>query len=169
MDLLLYNSLTRSKEIFKPLEKDLVKMYVCGPTVYDHPHIGNARSVVIYDILYRILILIFGQDHVQYVRNITDVDDKIINRAKEMGIKISDLTARTIRDFHDDMAYLWCKAPSIEPKATEHIDEMIQIIQKLIDCKSAYIASNHVYFDITSSKNYIKNVLLNLLVYINFS
>lgn len=156
MQLLLHNTLTRSKEIFRSLDKNLVKMYVCGPTVYDHPHIGNARSVVVYDVLYRILIQIFGLDQVLYVRNITDVDDKIINRAKEIDIKISDLTEKTTIDFHNDMAYLSCKNPNIEPKATAHISDMIQIIKKLIALKCAYISNNHVYFDVSISSNYTK-------------
>lgn len=156
MQLLLHNSLTRSKEPFTPLNSNQVKMYVCGPTVYDHPHIGNARSVVVYDILYRILIHIFGLDKVFYVRNITDVDDKIINRAKETGIKISDLTAKTIIAFHNNMAYLRCKNPNIEPRATAHISDMIEIIDRLITLKCAYIANNHVYFDVSCSSNYSK-------------
>ena len=90
MSLSLYNSLSRKKEAFQPHHKDLVTMYVCGPTVYDHPHIGNARSVVIYDILYRILIKIYGKEHVKYIRNITDIDDKIIDNARKLGIKIAD-------------------------------------------------------------------------------
>ena len=156
MQLSLYNTLTGRKEIFRPLDHNLVKMYVCGPTVYDYPHIGNARSAVIYDVLYRILTHIFGFDQVSYVRNITDVDDKIINRAKEVGIKISDLTEKTIIDFHNDMKYLGCKNPNIEPKATAHIDDMIQIIERLIAFKCAYVSNNHVYFNISSSKDYTK-------------
>lgn len=156
MNLFLYNTLTKTKESFKPLDENLVAMYVCGPTVYDRPHIGNARSVVVYDILYRILIQIFGQNHVKYVRNITDVDDKIIDRAEELQIKISDLTLKTTLYFHEDMEYLSCLRPTIEPKATDHIIEMIEIIQKLIDLGHAYIANQHVYFDILSAKNYTK-------------
>ncbi|MDD9334561.1 MAG: cysteine--tRNA ligase [Rickettsiaceae bacterium] len=156
MKLLLHNTLTHKKEVFVPLDSNLIKMYVCGPTVYDHPHIGNARSVVVYDILYRSLSKIFGQNHIKYVRNITDVDDKIINRAKELKITISDLTVRITEEFHANMQYLGCKTPNIEPKATMHIDDMIVIIQKLLDLNHAYIADNHVYFDISTAPNYTK-------------
>lgn len=156
MQLFLYNSLTKQKEIFTPINKDLVKLYVCGPTVYDFPHIGNARSVVVFDILYRILIHIFGNEKVLYVRNITDVDDKIIDRAKEKGIKISDLTNNVTEEFHNDMRYLGCLTPNIEPKATAHINDMIWIIQRLLDNGFAYIANNHVYYDVSKAKNYTK-------------
>lgn len=156
MQLSLYNTLTRRKEIFNPINNNLVKMYVCGPTVYDFPHIGNARSVVVYDVLYRILISIFSINNVLYVRNITDVDDKIIDRARSLNIKISDLTNQTTYEFHNNMTYLGCLSPNVEPKATMHIQEMIQFIEKLLDCGSAYIADNHVYFDITKAKDYTK-------------
>jgi cysteinyl-tRNA synthetase len=154
MSLLLYNSLNRLKEPFQPRDKNLVTMYVCGPTVYDHPHIGNARSVVTYDILYRILIEIYGKEHVKYIRNITDVDDKIIDNAKKLGMKISDLTKKTTEDFHHAINYLNCLEPNFEPKATEHINEMILIIQKLISANYAYVSDNHVYFDVSKAKNY---------------
>ena len=154
MELSLYNTLTRSKEIFVPADKNIIKMYVCGPTVYDHPHIGNARSVVVYDVLYRVLTSIYGANSVLYIRNITDVDDKIIDKARQLQIKISDLTITTTQDFHNDMDYLNCLRPTIEPKATEHIDEMIAIIQSLLEKNHAYIANNHVYFDVLSAKNY---------------
>lgn len=154
MQFSLYNTLKRNQEIFKPLNNNVVKMYVCGPTVYDRPHLGNARSVVVYDILYRILMHIFGTKNVLYVRNITDIDDKIINRANILGIKISDLTNTTTTDFHHDMAYLGCLSPNIEPKATEHISEMITIIEKLINLRYAYISNGHVYFDVLKPRNY---------------
>ena len=154
MQLSLYNTSSRKREIFRPIDKNLIKMYVCGPTVYDHPHIGNARSSVVYDVLYRILIQAFGQEKVRYVRNITDVDDKIIDRARELDIKIDDLTTKTTADFHLDMQYLNCLPPTIEPKALEHIPEMIQITQKLLEGGYAYIAEGHVYFDITKAKDY---------------
>ncbi|WP_316353077.1 cysteine--tRNA ligase [Candidatus Trichorickettsia mobilis] len=154
MQLFLNNTKTRTKEIFRPINNNLVKMYVCGPTVYDHPHIGNGRSVIIYDILYRMLIHLFGKGQVVYVRNITDIDDKIIDRAMELQISIEALTQQTTKDFHEDMAYLQCLNPNIEPIATEHIDCMIEIIQKLIALGAAYVIDNHVYFDITSSINY---------------
>ncbi|WPY01333.1 Cysteine--tRNA ligase [Candidatus Trichorickettsia mobilis] len=154
MQLFLNNTKTRTKEAFIPINNNLVKMYVCGPTVYDHPHIGNGRSVIIYDILYRMLIHLFGKEQVVYVRNITDVDDKIIDRAMELQISIEALTKQTTKDFHEDMAYLQCLSPNIEPIATEHIDCMIEIIQKLIALEVAYITDDHVYFDITRSIDY---------------
>ncbi|AAU03538.1 cysteine--tRNA ligase [Rickettsia typhi] len=154
MQLHLYNTLTRTKEVFNPQDHANVKMYVCGPTVYDNPHIGNSRSVVVYDLLYRIIIKIFGKKAVKYVRNITDIDDKIIDRAESLGININDLTNKVTREFHINMAYLGCMLPSIEPKATEHIDVMIEIIERLIAQDHAYITDNHVYFDVLSAPNY---------------
>jgi len=150
----LYNTLRRTKEVFNPQDQANVKMYVCGPTVYDNPHIGNSRSVVVYDLLYRIVIKIFGSRAVKYVRNITDVDDKIIDRAELLSITINELTDKVTKEFHTNMAYLGCMLPSIEPKATEHIDVMIEIIESLIARKHAYIADNHVYFDVLSAPNY---------------
>ncbi|MES2214425.1 MAG: cysteine--tRNA ligase [Pseudomonadota bacterium] len=154
MKLYLYNTLTRSKERFRPISKDKVSMYVCGPTVYDSPHIGNVRSVVVYDLLYRLLCKVYGQGHVNYVRNITDVDDKINDRAKELGVTIKELTSKTTELFHSDMNYLHCLSPNIEPRATENIAEMISIIQKLIDKSHAYVENGHVYFDVTSFADY---------------
>lgn len=154
MKIHLYNTLTRTKEIFKPADKENVKMYVCGPTVYDNPHIGNSRSVVVYDLLYRMLIKIFGAKSVKYVRNITDVDDKIIDRAEKLGITINELTKKVTGEFHLNMEYLGCKSPNIEPKATEHINVMIEIIERLLKTGHAYIAESHVYFDVLSAPNY---------------
>jgi len=156
MKLTLYNSLTRKREIFTPIDSNLVKMYVCGPTVYDHPHIGNARSVVIYDILYRVLIKIYEKKKVLYVRNITDIDDKIIVKAAQDKISISDLTQKTTEYFHADMDYLACLRPNIEPKATDHVQEMIDIISKLLVNGMAYQVNNHVYFDVKKSVGYTK-------------
>jgi cysteinyl-tRNA synthetase len=150
----LYNTLTNTLEEFTPLEAGKVKMYVCGPTVYDRPHIGNARSVVVYDMLYRILMHIYGQDNVTYVRNITDVDDKINVRAKELSITIQELTSRIYSQFQSDMKYLGALNPTYEPKATEHISNIIEIIEILIKNGNAYVAKDHVYFDVTSDKNY---------------
>ncbi|WP_253308482.1 MULTISPECIES: cysteine--tRNA ligase [unclassified Rickettsia] len=154
MKLYLHNTLTRTKEIFQPIDKNLIKMYVCGPTVYDRPHIGNARSVIVYDILYCLLEEIFGEANVKYVRNITDVDDKIIDRAAELKITIGELTKKITDEFHQDMYYLGCKTPTLEPRATEHIDQMIEMIEKLIATNHAYIVDNHVYFDISTAPNY---------------
>ncbi|AFC69272.1 cysteine--tRNA ligase [Rickettsia amblyommatis] len=150
----LYNTLSRTKEVFNPQDQANVKMYVCGPTVYDNPHIGNSRSGVVYDLLYRIVIKIFGEKTVKYVRNITDVDDKIIDRAELLGVTIDELTDKVTKEFHKNMAYLGCMLPSIEPKATKHIDVMIAIIERLIAKEHAYIADNHVYFDVLSAPNY---------------
>jgi len=156
MKLTLFNSLTRRKEIFVPLSDDFVNMYVCGPTVYDRPHVGNARSVVCYDLLYRVLRCIYGEKHVQYVRNITDIDDKIIDRAKDRGVKIRDLTIETTQMFHSDMDYLKCLRPNHEPRATEHIKGIINIIQLLLDKGIAYKSSDHVYFSVTEYQDYAK-------------
>lgn len=156
MSLTLFNSLTKQKEKFVPLESGKVSMYVCGPTVYDRPHIGNARSTVCYDVLYRLLAYIYGIENIQYVRNITDIDDKIINRAKESGISIEALTIETTKLFHHDVDYLYCLRPRFEPKATEHIDDIINIIQRLLDNGCAYIAEQHVYFDVSKYKDYTK-------------
>ena len=150
MKLSLYNSLTRKTEEFTPLDASNVRMYVCGPTVYDRAHLGNARSVVIYDVLFRLLREIYGENAVKYVRNITDVDDKIIITAKERKITISALTKEVTSWFHADMDALNCLRPSIEPKATEHIVKMIAIIENLIKNGNAYVAENHVLFDVTS-------------------
>ncbi len=156
MTLTLFNSLTKQKEQFVPLKNGEVSMYVCGPTVYDRPHIGNARSTVCYDILYRLLSHIYGTDNVKYIRNITDIDDKIINRAKESNVTIEQLTVETTKLFHHDVDYLHCLRPSFEPKATEHIDDIINIIQRLLDNGCAYIADQHVYFDVSKYKDYTK-------------
>lgn len=153
-DLYLYNSLSHKKEKFTPLDPHNIGMYVCGPTVYDHPHIGNARSFVIYDLLYRILRNIYGKEKVKYVRNITDVDDKINDRAKKLGISIGDLTKKTTEEFHKDTFYLQCLNPNEEPRATDNIAGMIEIITNLLSKSHAYITQNHVYFDITSYPDY---------------
>ena len=119
------NTLTGKKETFVPINKKKVGMYVCGPTVYDFPHIGNARPLVVFDVLYRLLLKIFGKDKVSYVRNITDIDDKIIESSKNNKIPIDMLTTSTTKSFHDDCKYLNCLKPNFEPKATEHIKGMI--------------------------------------------
>jgi cysteinyl-tRNA synthetase len=154
MTISLYNTLTRRKEAFTPDDAKNVRMYVCGPTVYDRPHIGNARSVVVYDVLCRLLMHVYGKEHVTYVRNITDVDDKINARAKERNIPIQALTQEVTAQFHADMDALGCLRPSVEPRATEHIAEMIAIITKLLENKHAYLAQNHVMFDVASVKHY---------------
>jgi cysteinyl-tRNA synthetase len=154
MTLRLYNTLTRSKEDFTPLDLNNVRMYVCGPTVYDYAHIGNARPVIVFDVLYRLLRQIYGESHVTYVRNITDVDDKINARARDEGVSIRDLTERTAKQFHADIAALGVLPPTVEPRATEHIAEMIAIIERLIESGHAYAADGHVLFDVPSMKEY---------------
>ena len=147
-----YNSLSAKKEVIEPIESGHVKMYVCGPTVYDRPHLGNARSVVIYDLIYRLFKVLF--DKVTYVRNITDVDDKINEAAKKKGITINELTKKVTDDFYDDIGALNVLRPTVEPKATEHIGEMIAIIEQLIGNGNAYESEGHVLFDVESYDDY---------------
>ena len=150
----LYNSLTRTKEIFTPIDINNVRMYVCGPTVYDRAHIGNARPVVVFDLLYRILRDLYGDSCVTYVRNITDVDDKIMMRATEENIAVSDLTEKMTTYFHQDTDVLGVLRPDHEPRATAYIAEMIALIEKLIVRNHAYVNENHVLFHTPSMKNY---------------
>ena len=154
MTIHLYNTLTRDKQEFTPLDADNVRIYVCGPTVYDFAHIGNARPVVVFDVLNRLLRHVYGAEHVTYVRNITDVDDKIINRAKETGEDISAITSKTEKAFHVDMEALGDQGPDIEPRATEHIPEMITMIEKLLKSGNAYEADGHVLFSVSSCDSY---------------
>jgi cysteinyl-tRNA synthetase len=154
LDLQLHNTLTRRKERFEPLDPQHVRMYVCGPTVYDYIHIGNARPIVVFDVLFRLLQHLYGDEQVTYARNITDVEDKINNRAREEGIAIEELTRRTTEAFHRDIADLKALAPSVEPRATGHIAEMIEIIEALIDRGHAYAADGHVLFSVPSDPNY---------------
>jgi cysteinyl-tRNA synthetase len=154
MPLVLYNSLTRRKETFAPLDPERVRMYVCGPTVYDFAHIGNARAVVAFDLLYRVLRHEYGADHVTYVRNITDVEDKIIAAARDNGEAIDALTRRTTAIFHEDMAALGNLPPDIEPRATEYIPQMIRMIERLIASGHAYAAEGHALFRVASYKKY---------------
>ena len=150
------NTLSGKKEAFIPIDKNKVGMYVCGPTVYDFPHVGNARPLVVFDVLYRILIKIFKKDKVTYVRNITDIDDKIIDSSKKKKISIDKLTSSITKSFHEDCEYLNCLKPSFEPKATEHIKEMISMTENLLRDKHAYEKDKHVYFSVNSFKNYGK-------------
>ena len=156
MSLKLYNTLTRRKEEFAPIDPANVRMYVCGPTVYDYAHIGNARPVIVFDVLFRLLRHLYGPEHVLYARNITDVDDKIIARAAEehAGIPLNDairiVTETTDRQFHEDVEALGCLPPSIEPRATGHIAEMRTLIERLIADGNAYVASDHVLFAVAS-------------------
>jgi cysteinyl-tRNA synthetase len=154
MPLTLYNTLTRRKEIFEPLDPERVRLYVCGPTVYDDAHIGNARAVVVFDLLYRVLRHEYGVDHVTYVRNITDVEDKIMAAARASGQTIDQVTARTTAQFHEDMAALGNLPPDIEPRATEYIPQMIAMIERLIASGHAYRAEGHVLFRVASYAKY---------------
>ncbi|MBE03727.1 MAG: cysteine--tRNA ligase [Gammaproteobacteria bacterium] len=154
MSLHLYNSLTRQKELFEPANKEKVGMYVCGPTVYDLAHIGNARPIIVFDVLYRILVRLYGFSNVQYVRNITDIDDKINHVAIEKGISIDDVTQPTIIAFHQDIKELNALPPTVEPRATEHIPEIIALIKQLIERGHAYEAEGHVIFSVESDPNY---------------
>jgi cysteinyl-tRNA synthetase len=159
MSLFLYNSLTRRKERFEPLDRARVGLYVCGPTVYDRAHIGNARAFVVFDALYRLLGELYGRAHVRYVRNITDIDDKIIAAARENGEPIPALTARTTAAFHADMAALNVLPPDVEPRATDHIPQMIAMIERLIAKGCAYVAEDnanagHVLFAVASDPDY---------------
>ncbi len=154
MTLRIHSTLSRAKETFEPLDPKNVRLYVCGPTVYDLAHIGNARPVVVFDVLARLLRHIYGKDHVTYVRNITDVDDKINARAKERGITIRQLTEDTARVFAEDMAALGALAPDVEPRATETIPEMIAMIETLIEKEFAYPADGHVLFEVAKMDDY---------------
>jgi cysteinyl-tRNA synthetase len=156
------NSLTRSKDLFKPINPKKVGMYVCGPTVYANPHVGNGRSLVFFDLLFRVLIQIYGKKNVTYVRNITDVDDKIIEASKVKSVSIDKITSEVTNNFHQNSKDLNCLEPSIEPKATEHIKEMIEMINSLIKKKLAYENKGHVYFLISEFKNYGKLANKNL-------
>jgi cysteinyl-tRNA synthetase len=154
MPLVLHNTLTRRKELFEPLDPKNVRMYVCGPTVYDFAHIGNARPVIVFDVLYRLLRRQYGADHVRYVRNITDIEDKITAAAREAGIDIRTLTERTAQAFHEDIAALGVLPPDVEPRATEHVAEMIAMIERLIAGNHAYVAQGHVLFSVASDPTY---------------
>ncbi|MDC1126325.1 cysteine--tRNA ligase [Candidatus Pelagibacter sp.] len=151
-DIFLTNNLSNKKEKFVPIDENNVGMYVCGPTVYDDPHIGNARPIVIFDILFKILKSKFSS--VTYVRNITDVDDKIIKSSNEKKISISDLTQTVIKSFSKDCNYLNCEIPTAQPKATEHIDLMIEMISELIKKGFAYEINKHVYFEVKKFNDY---------------
>jgi len=155
-DIFLTNSFGNKKEKFVPINKSKVGMYVCGPTVYDDPHIGNARPLVVFDILYKVLKCKYGGKSVFYVRNITDVDDKIIQSSLEKNISIEDLTKKITANYHSDCNYLKCEKPNEEPKATENISLMVKMIEDLIKKNFAYVNKNHVYFEVKKFKDYGK-------------
>eukprot|EP01037_Dinobryon_pediforme_P020962 gene20962-21710_t len=156
----LYNTLTREKDDFVPIDAKNVRMYVCGPTVYDFAHIGNARPVIVFDLVFRLLRQVYGANHVTYARNITDVDDKINERAARdyPGVDpvqaIRDLTEKTYAQFQADIAELRVLPPTVEPRATETIAEMIQLIEKLIVGGFAYVAEGNVLFDVGAMPDY---------------
>jgi cysteinyl-tRNA synthetase len=149
-----WNTAARRKERFEPLDPSHVRMYVCGPTVYDYAHIGNARPVVVFDVLARLLRRLYP--NVTYVRNITDVDDKINAAARDKGVAIGEITGRTTRLFHEDMAALNALPPDVEPRATENVAQMIALIETLIGKGHAYAAEGHVLFDVPSMPDYGK-------------
>ena len=152
MTIRLYNTLRREKQVFEPIDPDRVTMYVCGPTVYSYAHIGNARPVIVFDLLCRLLSLHYKK--VVYARNITDVDDKINAAAAELNVPIQEISSRYADAYHADMAALGTHRPSIEPRATDHIPQMIEMIQRLIESGHAYEAEAHVLFDIESFEQY---------------
>ncbi|HET7023556.1 MAG TPA: cysteine--tRNA ligase [Xanthobacteraceae bacterium] len=162
MALALYDTLTREKRVFTPLDPAQVRIYVCGPTVYDFAHIGNARPVIVFDILFRLLRHLYGADHVTYVRNITDVDDKINARAAEEypGLPLNEairrVTEKTDKQFHADVAALGCLPPTAEPRATEHIEDMKAVIERLVAQGCAYVADEHVLFGVAAMADYGK-------------
>jgi cysteinyl-tRNA synthetase len=162
MELKLYDTLTREKRVFTPLDPSNVRMYVCGPTVYDFAHIGNARPVIVFDVLFQLLRHLYGADHVTYVRNITDVDDKINARAAEeypglaLNEAIRKVTETTDQQFHEDVAALGCLPPTFEPRATEHIAEMRTLIERLVKSGNAYVEQDHVLFAVASMPDYGK-------------
>jgi len=165
MELQLYDTLTRKKRVFTPIDPARVRMYVCGPTVYDFAHIGNARPVIVFDVLFRLLRHLAkqgiwdggrGETEVVYVRNITDVDDKINARAAERGISIQELTQQTYKDFTEDVKALGCLPPTVEPRATEHIEAMKELIERLVTAGCAYVAEEHVLFNVAAMKEYGK-------------
>ncbi len=150
----IYNTLDDKITDFQPIDKNNVRMYVCGPTVYNRVHLGNARSVVVFDILFRVLQHIYGTDRVQYVRNITDVDDKIINAAQQQGISEIELSTKMAYCFHEDCDYLNCLQPTVEPRVTQEIPEIIATIQRIIDNGHAYVVDGNVMFSVESYKDY---------------
>ena len=160
MELKLYDTLTRDKRVFAPIDPKRVRMYVCGPTVYDFAHIGNARPLIVFDVLFRLLRRLFGPDHVVYARNITDVDDKINDRAahEHPGLPLNEairtVTLTTTAQFHEDAAGLGCLPPTVEPRATEHIAEMVMVIERLIASGHAYVEADHVLFSVPSMPDY---------------
>ena len=155
-DIFLTNNLSNKKEKFVPIDKKKIGMYVCGPTVYDDPHIGNARPLVIFDILFRVLKCKYGNQSINYIRNITDIDDKIIQASQDKKISVSEITKKVTKNFHDDCIFLNCQKPTEEPKATDNINLMIDMINELLNKNFAYKKNGHVYFEVNKFKEYGK-------------
>ncbi len=153
-EIYLHNTLKQRKDKFIPIDANNVRMYVCGPTVYDKAHLGNAKTPVVYDVLYRLLCYVYGKEHVTYVSNITDVDDKILNKHKETGKSIREITEQTYNWYIDDMKKLNVLSPNYRPRATEYIPEMIKLVELLLKNGHAYIADKQVLFDVDSMPNY---------------
>lgn len=154
VEIYLNNTLTRRKEKFTPIDSSNVRMYVCGPTVYDKAHLGNAKTPVLFDVLYRLLCYVYGKEHVTYVSNITDVDDKILNKHKETGKPIREITQETYDWYIEDMKKLNVLDPNYRPRATEYINEMIELVKRLLANGHAYEAAGHVLFSVDSMPNY---------------
>ena len=150
----LRNSMTRKIEVFAPIDPTNLRLYVCGPTVYDRAHLGNARPAIVFDVLFRLLCHVYGKDHVTYVRNFTDVDDKINAKARETGRAIGEITEETIGWYHADMDAIGVSRPTHEPRATEYIPQMIAMIEDLIAKGHAYAAEGHVLFSVASYPDY---------------
>lgn len=155
---LLFNTLSKTKEPFRPIDPTRVRMYACGPTVYDLIHIGNARPAIVYDVLYRLLNYVYGRGNVLYVRNITDVDDKIIQRAKELNVSSQELASNTIKEFRKDEEYLGCLKPDAEPQVTNHIQTIIEVIEKLLQNKAAYVSDGNVFFSVKKAEGFYTNL-----------
>lgn len=151
-EIILSDSFTGEKKVFTPIDHDIVKIYACGPTVYERPHVGNARAAVVYDMLFRMMKYFY--ENVVYVRNITDIDDKIIQACKANNIEVLDLTTKITQYYHEDIQLLNCLSPTSEPKATEHIQDMIDMINSLIEKNHAYVNSGHVFFSVQSYAGY---------------
>lgn len=156
MPLMLYDTGTRTKREFAPIDPNNVRMYVCGPTVYDLAHIGNYRPVIVFDVLFRLLRHLYGKSHVTYVRNITDVDDKINARAKERGVSIRELTEETAKVYQDDALRLGCLPPTHQPRVTDTIPEIVAMIAALVRANAAYVAEGHVLFSVEAKADYGK-------------
>ena len=162
-----FNTLSNKKEKFIPLNNNKIGMYVCGPTVYDYPHIGNARPLVVFDVLFRLLQSLYGKNKITYVRNITDIDDKIIESSKKNKKSIKELTETITKSFHEDCRYLNCLKPTFEPKATEHIKGMIDMGSNLLKNKHAYENENmfiFLFLHLINMENYLIKILISLLL-----